>query len=110
MNLDVMRQKWRKVKKLAVAGSQTQDISGLSRQCTSGTERLSHTPGSHSECAVRTLLGVNRKILFIRKEPMLRSLLTLRLNAQIILPHAGKKAVVHGAHGAQNHCVFVKSI
>ena len=33
--------------------------------CTGGTECLSHTPGSHSACTVRTLLGVNRKILSI---------------------------------------------
>ena len=39
--------------------------------CTGGTEYLSHTPGSHSVCAVRTLLGVDWKILSIRKEPML---------------------------------------
>ena len=62
----------------------------MSRQCTSGTECLSHTLGSHSECAVRTPSGVNRKILSIRKEPMLSSLLTL--NAQSILLHAGKKS------------------
>ena len=29
--------------------------------CTGGTECLSRTPGSHSVCAVRTLLGVNQK-------------------------------------------------
>ena len=45
--------------------------------CTSGTECLSRTPGSHSVCAVRTPLGVDRKILSIRKEPMLSGLLTL---------------------------------
>ena len=39
--------------------------------CTGGTECLSRTPGSHSVCAVRTLLGVDRKILSVRKEPML---------------------------------------
>ena len=39
--------------------------------CTGGTECLSHTPGSHSVCAVRTPLGVDQKILSIRKEPML---------------------------------------
>ena len=32
---------------------------------------LSHTPGSHSVCAVRTWLGVNWKILSISKQPML---------------------------------------
>ena len=39
--------------------------------CTGGTECLSRTPGSHSVCAVRTPLGVDWKILSIRKEPML---------------------------------------
>ena len=38
---------------------------------TGGTECLSHTPGSYSVCAVRTPLGVDRKILSVRKEPML---------------------------------------
>ena len=46
--------------------------------CTLGTECLSHNPGSHSVCAVRTLLGVNRKILSIKKEPILSSFLTLK--------------------------------
>ena len=99
------------VKKPAVAGSQTQDTPGLSHQCsatepqqpdnhqppqssiciacTSDTECLSHTPGSHSVCAIGTPLGADRKILSIRKEPMLSGLLTL--NAQSILPHAGNK-------------------
>ena len=79
------------MKRPAVAGSQTQDTSGLNRQCsattagqpptptilyiycTSGTKCLSRTPGSHSACAVRTLLGVDWKALSIRKEPMLSS-------------------------------------
>ena len=62
-------------------------IKNLHKYCTSGTECLSRTPGSHLACAVRTLLGVNRKIFSIRKEPMLSGLITL--NAQNILPHAG---------------------
>ena len=45
--------------------------------CTGGTEYLSHTPGSHSVCAVRILLGVNPKILSIKKEPILSGLLDL---------------------------------
>ena len=39
--------------------------------CTGGTECPSHTPGSHSVCAVRTPLGVDRKFFSVRKEPML---------------------------------------
>ena len=97
--LDVMMQKQRKVKKPAVAGSRTQDTSGLSRQCSatepqqpdnhqpsqssictaqSGTECFSRTPGSHPVCAVRTPLVVDWKILSIRKKPMLSGLLTLK--------------------------------
>ena len=102
----------------AVAGSRTQDTSGLSRQC-SATEPQqpdNHQPSqssictaqvllnapvthlaatqyvpslSHSVCAVRTPLGVDRKILSIRKEPMLSGLVSL--NAQSILPHAISK-------------------
>ena len=98
-----------KIEESEKAGSRTQDTSGLSHQCsatelrqpdnhhltilymycTGGTECLSRTPGSHSVCAVRTPLGVDRKILSIRKEPMLSGFLTL--NAQSILPHAGNK-------------------
>ena len=62
----------------------------ICKYCTGGTECLSCTPGSHSVCAVRTPLGVNRKILSIRKEPMLSGFLTL--NAQSLLPHAGNKS------------------
>ena len=39
--------------------------------CIGGTERLSRTPGSHSVCAIRTPLGVDRKILSIRRVTML---------------------------------------
>ena len=53
--------------------------------CTGGTECLNRTPGSHSVCAVRTLLEVDRNIFSIRKEPMLSG----SLNAQSILPCAG---------------------
>ena len=42
-------------------------------------EYISRTPGSHSVCAIRTRLGVNRKILSIRKEPMLSGVLILTL-------------------------------
>ena len=59
--------------------------------CTGGTECLSHTPGSHSVCAIRTPLGVDRKILPIKKEPWLSDFLTL--NAQSILPHAENKEI-----------------
>ena len=59
--------------------------------CSGGTECLSRTPGSHSACAVRTPLGVDWKILSIRKEPMLSGFLTL--NAQSILPYAGNKGI-----------------
>ena len=52
----------------------------------SGTECLSHTPGSHLVCTARIPLGVDRKILAISKEFMLSGFLTL--NAHSILPHA----------------------
>ena len=48
------------------------------------TECLSRTPGSHSVCAVRTPLGVDRKILSIRKEPMLSGLLSLNAQSKFI--------------------------
>ena len=57
--------------------------STLSSPCmTTGTAQvglkcLSCTPGSHSACAVRTPLGVDRKILSIRREPMLSRFLSL---------------------------------
>ena len=53
--------------------------------CTSGTECLSRTLGSHSVCAVRTPLEVDWKILSIRKEPMLSSLLTLKFRASCFM-------------------------
>ena len=113
LEIDVMRQKIEESEKLVVTGSQTQDTSGLSCQrsateprqpdnhqaftilymyCTGGTECLSHTstPGSHSVCAIRTLLGVDRKILSIRKKKNMLSGFLI-VNAQSILPHAGKK-------------------
>ena len=49
--------------------------------CTGGTECLSHTPGSQSVCAVRTPLGVDWKILSIRKEPILSGFLTLNAHS-----------------------------
>ena len=93
-------------KKPVAAEGRTQDMFGLSHQCcawattagqlptpiilyvycTGGTECLSRTPCSHSVCAIRTPLGVNQKILSIRKEPMLSGFLSL--NAQSILLHA----------------------
>ena len=66
---------------------QSDNLTILYVYCTGGTECLSHTPGSHSACTVRTRLGVDRKILPIRKEPML---IFFTLNAQSILSHAGK--------------------
>ena len=59
--------------------------------CTPGTECLSHAPGSYSVCAVRTPLGVYRKVFSIRRVPMLSGFLTL--NAQNILPHTGNKGI-----------------
>ena len=38
---------------------------------------LSHASSSHSVCAIRTLLGIDCKILSIRKEPMLSGFLGL---------------------------------
>ena len=94
----------REIKKPAGTGSRTQDTSGLSHQCsapepwqpdnhqlsqilyvycTGGTDCLSRTPGNHRQNTVRGW----RKILSIKREPMLNSFLTL--NAQSILPHTG---------------------
>ena len=77
---------------LAATRSQTQNTSGLSRQCSATELRQpdNHQPsqssictaqmvlnasvahlGSHSVCAVRALLGVDQKILSFRKELML---------------------------------------
>ena len=44
---------------------------------------------AHPATTVRTLLGADGKILFIKKEPILNSFLTV--NAQSILPHTGNK-------------------
>ena len=77
----------------ATTAGQPPALTILYMYCTSGTECLSHTPGSHPACAIRTLLGVDRKILSIRKEPMLSGLLTL--NAQSISPHAGNKSICY---------------
>ena len=38
---------------------------------TGGTGCLSHTPGSHSVCAVKTSLGIKQKIPSISRDPML---------------------------------------
>ena len=45
----------------AMATGQLPTLTILYMYCTGGTECLSHTPGSHSVCAVRTPLGVDRK-------------------------------------------------
>ena len=63
--------------------SQPPTLTILFIYCTGGTKCLSCTPGSQSVCAVRTPLGVDRKILSDRKAPMLSGFLTL--NAQRIL-------------------------
>ena len=55
----------------ATTAGQPPTLTILYMHCTGGTECLSHTPASHSVCAVRTPLGVDRKILSVRKEPML---------------------------------------
>ena len=73
----------------ATTAGQPPTLTILYIYCTGGTECLSRTHGSHSVCAVRTPLGVDRKILSIRKEPMLSGFLTLK--AQSILPHTGNK-------------------
>ena len=86
---------------LAATGSQTQNTSGLSRQC-SATELWqpdNHLPPQSSVCtaqvvlnasvvhlaATKNSLGVNQKILSIRKEPILSGF--SHSNAQSILPH-----------------------
>ena len=62
----------------------------LCMYCTGGTECLSRVPGSHSVCAIRTLLGFDWKIFSSGKKLMLSGFLTL--NAQsIILPHTGNE-------------------
>ena len=68
----------------ATTARQPPTLTILYMYCTGGTECLSHTPGSHSACAIRTPLGVDWKILSIRKESMLSVFLTR--NAQSILP------------------------
>ena len=73
----------------ATTTEQPPTLTVLYMYCTGGTECLSRTHGSHSVCAVRTLLGVDRKIVSIRKEPMLSGFLTL--NAESILPNTGNK-------------------
>ena len=78
----------------AMTAGQPPAITILYMYCTGGTECLSHTPSNHSVCTVctiTTLLGINRKILSIRREPMLSGFLTL--NAQSILPHNESKGV-----------------
>ena len=44
---------------------------------------LSLTPGSHSVCAIRTLLGVDWKIPSIKREPILSGFLSLMLEAVV---------------------------
>ena len=56
---------------LATIAGQPPTLTILYMYCSGGTECLSHTPGSHSVCAVRTPLGVNWKILSVRKKLML---------------------------------------
>ena len=75
----------------ATATGQPPALTILYMYCTGGTECLSRTPGSHSVCAIRTPLEVDRKILSIRKESMLSGFLTL--NTQSILLHAGNKGI-----------------
>ena len=93
MNLDVTRRKQRKWKgrqslgveprtplAWAATARRPPTFTILYMFCTGGTECHSRTPDSHSVCAVRTPLGVDRKILSIRKEYMLSGFFTL--NAQ----------------------------
>ena len=61
----------------ATATRQPPTLTILYMYCAGGTECLSCTPGSHSVCAVRSPLGVDRQILSIRKEPILSGFLTL---------------------------------
>ena len=64
MNLDVMRQKWGKVKRPAVTRSWTQDTSGLSCQCSATEPRQlgNHQPSQFSICTVQVVLA--------RQEPL----------------------------------------
>ena len=59
LKINELRQKYRKVKKPAVAGSRTQDTSGLSRQC-SATEPQqldNHQPSQSSICTAQVVLN-----------------------------------------------------
>ena len=47
--------------------------------CTGGTEVPQSPPGSHSVCAIRTLLGADQKILTINSEPILSGFLGLNV-------------------------------
>ena len=67
----------------AMTAGQPPTLTILYMYCTGGTECLTRTPGSRSVCALRTQFGINRKILSVRKEPMLSGFLTL--NAKSIL-------------------------
>ena len=75
----------------ATTDGQPPTLTILYMYCTDGAECLSRTPGSHSACVVRTPSGVNRKIVSVRKEPMLSGFLTL--NAGSIFPQAGNKGL-----------------
>ena len=75
----------------ATTAKQPPILTILYMYCMGSTDYPSRTPGSHSVCAVRTLLRVNWRIIFIRKELILSGFLTL--NSQSILPHAGNKWV-----------------
>ena len=73
----------------AMATGQPPTFTILYMYCTGGTECLSRIPRTHSVCAITTQLGVDQKILSIRKELILSGFLTL--NTQNILPQAVNK-------------------
>ena len=67
LEINVMRQKYRKVKRPAVTGSQTQDTSGLSCQCSATELRQpdNHQPLQSSICAAQVAAGLFHFPLFL---------------------------------------------
>ena len=65
---------------------------------------LSHTPGSHSVCVVRSLVRVDQKIVSIRREPMLIDFLTLILTVHV--ESSGSSYILSGTYRESTHCCY----
>ena len=65
---------------------------------------LSHTPGSHSVCTIRSLVRVNQKIVSIRREPMLIDFLTLILTVHV--ESSGSSYILSGTYRESTHCCY----